>query len=286
MMEQRITVLVDKVNYEEFKDLKSKNIYPLIVETDFLDIFESKEYYKEGNLYKLKIQYLKSHCWKRTCQNKGFDYEKDILDYNDGNKFDILTPIEAYENKDNQEGIIVSNSLGEAFVSMEELCNRALEIENKNEEKNNEVRKDNKENVIIVSRVADLHDYEIMRGNKALPLVIVLTELQMRIISLPFDGLYIKTTLVHNNRDVFILDLMILKQMIATGKIELEGIRLEDGKVHKVDSVFGGDYASWGSFNIGERKEEVMELTKKLLEPKEFKTSQTGTKVDDSFYIY
>lgn len=286
MKEKKITILVKKVNKDEYKDLMSMDIYPLVVETDFLDIFEAKPYYKDGNLYKLKIQFLKSHCWKRTCQNKGFDYDKDKLNYNNGTEFDILTPVEAYERKDNQEGIIVSNSLGETFISMDELYNRALGIENRNEVNNNEVRKDNKENVTIIPRIANLYEYEIMRGNKALPLVIVLTELQSRIISLPFDGLYIKTNLIHNNRSVFTLDLMMLKQMLAEDKIELEGIILEDGKIHKVDYMFGGDYDSFGSFIVGERKEEVMELTKKLLEPKEFKSSQTGVKVDESFYLY
>lgn len=286
MKEKKITVLVEKVDAERYRELKKENVYPLIIETDFLDIFEAKEYYKEGNLYKLKIEFLKERLWRRTCQNKGFTFDKDIIDYNDGTRFDVFAYLLDIESPNKEEGIVLSTELGNNFISMEELYNRALRIENKNEEKNNEVRKDNKENVVIIPRVANLCEYEIMRGNKSLPLVIVLTELQSRIISLPFDGLYLKTILVHNNRDVFILDLMMLKQMIATGKIELGGIRLEDGKVHKVDSVFGGDYDSWGSFNIGERKEEVMELTKKLLEPKEFKTSQTGTKVDDSFYIY
>lgn len=286
MKEKKITILVKKVNKDEYKDLMSMDIYPLVVETDFLDIFEAKPYYKDGNLYKLKIQFLKSHCWKRTCQNKGFDYDKDKLNYNNGTEFDILTPVEAYERKDNQEGIIVSNSLGETFISMEELYNRALGIENRNEVNNNEVRKDSKENVTIIPRIANLYEYEIMRGNKALPLVIVLTELQSRIISLPFDGLYIKTNLIHNNRSVFTLDLMMLKQMLAEDKIKLEGIILEDGKIHKVDYMFGGDYDSFESFIVGERKEEVMELTKKLLEPKEFKSSQTGVKVDESFYLY
>ena len=118
MKENKITVLVEKVNYEKFRELRKENIYPLIVETNFLDIFESKEYLKDGNLYKLKIQYLKSHCWKRTCKNKGFNYEKDVLAYNDGTKFNVLTPVEAFERQDNQEGIIVSNDLGESFISM------------------------------------------------------------------------------------------------------------------------------------------------------------------------
>lgn len=286
MKEKKITILVKKVNKDEYKDLMSMDIYPLVVETDFLDIFEAKPYYKDGNLFKLKIEFLKEQFWKRTCQNKGFDYDKDKLNYNNGTEFDILTPVEAYERKDNQEGIIVSNSLGETFISMEELYNRALGIENRNEVNNNEVRKDSKENVTIIPRIANLYEYEIMRGNEALPLVIVLTELQSRIISLPFDGFYIKTNLIHNNRSVFTLDLMMLKQMLAEGKIELEGIILEDGKIHKVDYMFGGDYDSFGSFIVGERKEEVMELTKKLLEPKEFKSSQTGVKVDESFYLY
>lgn len=285
MKEKKITVLVEKVNVERYRELKREGIYPLIVETDFLDIFEAKEYYKESNLYKLKIEFLKEHCWRRTCKNKGIDYEKDVLEFADNSKCDILKPVEALETESKEDGIVVKSPIGENFISMEKLYNRALGMENKNEEKNNEVRKDNKENIIIVSRVANLDEYEIMRGNKSLPLVIVLTELQSRIISIPFDGLYIKTNLVHNNRSVFTLDLMMLKQMIATGKIDLEGIRLEDGKVHKIDNLFGGDYDSLGSFAVGERKEEVMELTKKLLEPKEIKASQTDVNVKEP-YLY
>lgn len=286
MKEKKITILVDKVDVGRYRELKRENIYPLIVEADFLDIFDAKEYYKEGNLYKLKIECLKERLWRRTCQNKDFVFDKDIIDYNDGTRFDVFAYLLDIESPNKEEGVVLSTELGKNFISMEELYNRALGIDKENEEKNSEVRKDNKENVIIVPRVANLGEYEIMRGNNSLPLVIVLTELQSRIISLPFDGLYIKTNLVHNNRSVFTLDLMAVKKMIIEGKIELKGIKLEDGEIYKVDNIFGGDYDSLGSFNIGKRKEEVMELTKKLLESKELpKSNNSGPKAEE-YYLY
>ncbi len=279
MKENKITVLVEKVNYDKFRELRKENIYPLIVETNFLDIFESKEYLKDGNLYKLKIQYLKSHCWKRTCKNKGFNYEKDVLAYNDGTKFNILTPVEAFERQDKQEGIIVSNDLGESFISMEELYDKALGMKK-------EIQEDDKEKATIYKEVADFRTYQIMKSNSVLPLVVVLTDFESQVVKFPFDGIYIKTNLDYDKRIVLTLDLRILKKLISESKIELEGIKLDDGVVYKIDSMFGGDYDSFGTFTIGDKKEEILTLSKKLLEPKEFKTSNLQTEIKDYPYIY
>ncbi len=279
MKENKITVLVEKVNYEKFRELRKENIYPLIVETNFLDIFESKEYLKDGNLYKLKIQYLKSHCWKRTCKNKGFNYEKDVLAYNDGTKFNVLTPVEAFERQDNQEGIIVSNDLGESFISMESLYNKALGMKK-------EVQEDDKEKVTVYKEVADFHSYQIMKSNSILPLVVVLTDFESQVVKFPFDGLYIKANLDYDKRDVLTLDLRILKKLTSESKIELEGIKLDDGVIHKIDNMFGGDYDSLRTFSIDGQKEEIMRLTKKLLEPKEFKSSNLQTETNDYPYLY
>ncbi len=262
----KITILVKKVNIEEYKELKSKNVYPLIIETNFLDIFDAKGYYKEGNLYKLKIEFLKEQFWHRTCQNKGFNIDKDVLDFDDSTCFDIFSYLLENESPSKEEGLVLSTESGQEFITMEDLYNKALGIQK-------EVQEDDKEKVRIYKEVADFRSYDIMRKNGILPLVIVLTEYENRIVSYPFDDLYIKTPINHDGKIVLSLEMRNLKGMIAEGKIELNGIKLEDGKVYKLDEMLGGDYGSLGLFSVGEQKEDIMALTKKLLEPKKFKSN-------------
>lgn len=286
-MKNKITILVEKVDVDKYRALKKENIYPLIVEKSFLEIFnalDAKGYYKEDNLYKLKIEFLKEQFWRRTCQNKGFDCEKDIIDYNDGMKHEILAYLNESESPSKKDSIVISTDYGKDFITMEELYNRALGIKSLKIQK--EVQNEDNEKVTIIQEVADFHSYNIMRANQTLPLVIILTEYENRVVSFPFDGLFIKTNLVQDNKIVLTLDLRRLKKMIAEGKIELAGIKLEDGKVHKVDSLFGGDYDSFGSFTIGERKEEIKELTKKLLKPKELKPIESETETKDNPYLF
>lgn len=262
MKEKKITVLVEKVDVERYRELKREGIYPLIVETDFLDIFEAKPYYKDGNLYKLKIEFLKERLWKRTCQNKDFIFDNDIMELNDRTRFNVFAYLLDIESPNKEEGVVLSTELGNDFVSMEELYNRALGI-------NSDISFKEAEDVTIVTRVASLTEYENMKKNNTLPLVIVLTEFQSRVISLPFDGLYIKTSLDKDNKEVFVLELRMLKKKINEESMRLVGIKFKNGEVHKVDNMYGGDYNSLGSFTVGNRKEEVAELIKKLLENKE-----------------
>lgn len=267
MREERITLLVKKADFETYRTLKDKNIYPLVVETDN-NAFDDNAYCKDGNLYKLKIQFLKSHYWTRARQNKSF--AKDILEFENGNKFIILNPVEAFETENNKDGFVVDTPLVEdTFLSLENLLYHiGIGIKKENVEQS-------REKVRIYSEVADFHSYEIMRLNKTLPMVVILTEYEAKMASVLFDGLYTKSNTTPDGKSIMTLNLSLLNKMIIEGKIELEGIKFENGEVHKVDKIFGRDYGSLETLSVVEKEIDGIKYVKKFLENKT--SNQSGT---------
>lgn len=277
MRENKIIVLVDKVDFETYKNLKKDNIYPLVVEADGFDMYNDEAYKKDENIYTLKIQFLKSHYWRRANQAKGISFEKDIIKVqSDGTIFEIINPIEAAETEYNQDGFIVNYPLSaQAFISLNCLI-EWIGIRNKNDW-------EIKEGETIYSEIADFHSYEIMRSNKVLPIAVVLTEFQSKLVSIPFDGLYNKANIAYG-KCIMTLDLTLLNKMVIDGRIKLKGIKLEDGNVYKINRILAPDSDnSLGTLSLEEQELDIMRYTKKLLEPKEFKSSSHQS---EKYYSY
>lgn len=219
-------ILVQKVDYEFYKQLGKFKVLPLIIDTTE-DLSTVKKYKKlEGydNLYILKVSYLKWHRFK----NKSYD----SLLFSDGSLADIITPMESFENEIKENGLLIKTSSGLKFLSKESLINKALS------EKNEDVNKKESEKVTITSEVVNAKEFSIRRDLHLLPFVVAVTELEFKLMQNSFSDMYKRLSTNSNDKIFMVLNPLGLKKLVINQEIELSGIELLNKDTVSINEIY------------------------------------------------
>lgn len=285
-------ILVQKVDYQSYKELEKSNILPLVIDAKGSDLSPTKEYAKldeESNLYVLKIQYLKWHNFELLRQSEESIPERDSLLFADGNSVDIIRPVEKFECEAKEEGFLTQSIVGSTFISKKELIAKALG--EKKEDRKIQTGKE-AEKVTITSQIVSTHDYSMIREHHFLPFLVVLTDFEYRVMAKPFEGLYSKLRTNEDGKVIMVINPSCLQTQVDRKNIELNGIELLNKETVSINGIWCGNLEEdLGGFYIHEDEYlSVEEYSSNIMETNKNKmtndSSESGVKKQLVGYWY